>query len=702
MQTKSHRVRSTRTPNSSSRGNTSQRRRTRGSKRADTSGVYRTRTRDNHKSSRRGSYRGSERGARRRKRPRPRRNSGRKNQIADYSDISDNSDDDIQISGMTTLKSKNGSHDNLYSFSTVIELEQAVTNLVESYEKIISLSPSIDYYTQVLENKSDLPIGLVPAFSRFQLKLAAELKTLHEQKHYSFLDDIITYRLRYTSGNIEPLFEELLEDEDQHTNSEDLNESDDEVEELDEHLTKQYYTDPSLQKETHNSNTPLLGAGSNNNRKVPSTDEFPRYTDDDLEDDSAESSNASECDGNSDEHSIIELDSDSDDEIVDDLTSNQDSHNNAQCFDINNKKSNIAKDTKTIEDDDDEIIILGENQKYVNYANQFTDNNTSLKHNTKVDTTENLTTPSNQSPLQEFLKSQDEIYSKLNDSWPPELPEIYDSTIKARVFTHQSALENQPYLTPDESVRNSYERFEFLGDSVLNSIITMIIYKLFPTYDAGQMTRTRTLLVSNRRLEKWAYLYGLQNHLIIKKRILKEILNSGNKLYKIYADLFEAYVGGLVEANPKENMPRVREWLTQLAKPAIEKILASNSLHDVDPTVNMNAKKELEKILEPVGVNASFIITSKKSRKQPYSIVECQIAGGQLTGIGKARNVRIAQQVAASNILEKKNLLDKLLENISTQKNHQYDPLRKTGRNNNPANNQSQQDSNRPSGIKWH
>lgn len=697
MQTKSHRVRSTRVSNNGSgnRGK-SQRRGTRGSKAPPgrNGGVHNSRdSRRGSTSTNRGNKRRSEGASRQRKR-RPRRTPGnRKNQVADYSDISDNSDDDIQISGITTLKSK-GSQTNLaglYSFSTVIELEQAVTTLVDCYEKIIKHSPSINYYTDILENKGQLPIGLVPAFSRYQLKLAAELKTLYEQKSYPFLEEIVTYRLRYSPDKTDPIFEELHEDVDIVTESEDdeaaaatLNSHgiNNKVAEENTNINNDLHDEDDLSEPISQ-----LYQGEKNKTPTLSTinettvNEFPRYTDEESNSGYEDSESDHSDDSRSSNPSIIELDSDED--FQEDMNSN---HLRGETTQQDNSKTPLNLEATKVEtqneDDDDEIIILGESQKYASYDNDKKEKEKTLekivehKPATTIATTSSTTNNviNNQNSLNDILCSQDDIYSSLKETWPPKLPDIKDDGIKARVFTHHSALENQPYLTPEESVRNSYERFEFLGDSVVNSIITTIIYKQFPAYDAGQMTRIRTLLVSNRRLEKWTYLYGLQNYLIIKKRVLKEILNSGEKLYKIYADLFEAYVGGLIEENPRENMPKVRNWLAQLAKPAIDKIISSNSLHDVDSTVNMNAKNELDKILAPMGLKAYYVVTSKKSRRQPFTVMECRIAGGQITGIGKARNIRIAQQVAASNILEKKDLLDRLLENVSLQKNKGYDP----------------------------
>ena len=56
-------------------------------------------------------------------------------------------------------------------------------------------------------------------------------------------------------------------------------------------------------------------------------------------------------------------------------------------------------------------------------------------------------------------------------------------------ITHPSAVEGQP-------VSASYERLEFLGDSILGSIVALSLFKSYPGFDEGKLTRLKVSLVS--------------------------------------------------------------------------------------------------------------------------------------------------------------------------------------------------------------
>lgn len=661
---KSHRRRTTRAPNQTPQGRSKDGRRDRSSRARDrrsrtTGQSTRSRRRDSNSSS-------QLKDNRRRKLPRNTRN---KVHVADYSDISDNSDDDLQISGMTTLAESNNpsiaKYNEFYSYSTVIELEQAVTEMVNAYEKIIKMAPDIETYWKVLENKSDLPIGIMPAFSRYQLKLASEVKTLQESKAYPFLSTILQYKQLYKPDSIEPIFEELIMEEDEEVedsfSDNEGNEENTNIE-ITESKSNQECTSPILNK---NKTVNRIDQKDKNYSNNIHGDDLPGYESND--------STSSNTDSDSNEYSVIDISSEEEDDHIQASSSKEHLPTTTDYqsrLDTNDNHKSPQQSSNEVEEKegDDDIIVLAENGNpisglRINNPAAIQSNSTEMsliahrenEQNTKPQVTNGI------------ISSQDIIFSSIIDKWPPPIPEIKNEAIKARVFIHQSALSGQSYLTEEEKIKNSYERLEFLGDSVINSIMTTIIYKSFPNYDAGQMTRLRVLLVSNRRLEKWAYLYGLQKHLLIRKSILNEMLNSGSKVYKIYADLFEAYVGGLVEDDPTGNMPKIRDWLSTLAEEAIKTISDKNALPGTDNNINMNAKTQLEKLLAPVGLEAQYVITNRRSsKKSPFTVIECRVANGQVTGIGKGRNYKIAEQIAAGNILEKKWLLDKLLERFGS------------------------------------
>ncbi len=86
------------------------------------------------------------------------------------------------------------------------------------------------------------------------------------------------------------------------------------------------------------------------------------------------------------------------------------------------------------------------------------------------------------------------------------------------------------------------ERLEFLGDSILNFIITKKIYYKFNNYKEGLMTRIRSKLVNKINLFKIANKLKLNKYIILGYGETKN-----NKLYKksILANTLEAIIGGI-------------------------------------------------------------------------------------------------------------------------------------------------------------
>ena len=71
--------------------------------------------------------------------------------------------------------------------------------------------------------------------------------------------------------------------------------------------------------------------------------------------------------------------------------------------------------------------------------------------------------------------------------------EFSDHSLLRSAITHPSAVEGQP-------VSASYERLEFLGDSILGSIVALSLFRSYPQFDEGKLTRLKVSLVSGMTL----------------------------------------------------------------------------------------------------------------------------------------------------------------------------------------------------------
>ena len=88
----------------------------------------------------------------------------------------------------------------------------------------------------------------------------------------------------------------------------------------------------------------------------------------------------------------------------------------------------------------------------------------------------------------------------------------------------------------------SYERLEFLGDSLLGMIVTNYLYLRFPDQNEGFLSKIRTKIVNGKMLGYLSDKIGLPKFAIISKQVED---TGGRNNYKIMEDIFEAFLGAL-------------------------------------------------------------------------------------------------------------------------------------------------------------
>lgn len=102
-----------------------------------------------------------------------------------------------------------------------------------------------------------------------------------------------------------------------------------------------------------------------------------------------------------------------------------------------------------------------------------------------------------------------------------------------KAFTHRSIqlldLEGNPL---------NYERLEFLGDSILGSVIAAFLYKKVPTASEGYLTQMRSKIVSREHLNE----LGKELNLI---RFVKSNVDQANVGENIHGNIFEALIGAI-------------------------------------------------------------------------------------------------------------------------------------------------------------
>ena len=156
---------------------------------------------------------------------------------------------------------------------------------------------------------------------------------------------------------------------------------------------------------------------------------------------------------------------------------------------------------------------------------------------------------------------------------------LYDNGIEETEFNiddinlYRTAFVHQSYCTMkniDFNISNSkcpedclplqdmsYERLEFLGDSVLDMIVSSYLYERFPEQNEGFLSKLRTKIVNGKMLGFLSNKVGFHKFAIISKQVEE---SNGRNNYKIMEDIFEAFIAALfLDSNCNYNI--VNKWI---------------------------------------------------------------------------------------------------------------------------------------------
>jgi ribonuclease-3 len=134
---------------------------------------------------------------------------------------------------------------------------------------------------------------------------------------------------------------------------------------------------------------------------------------------------------------------------------------------------------------------------------------------------------------------------------------VHDVALFQQACLHKSALRLH-------NNTGSYERLEFLGDSVLNFVVTRYLFERYPRSSEGFLTRIRTKLVSGMTLCTLASKLGLQDLVVMNDRANRLGWRNNDRIKE---DIFEAIVGALYL---DQGIPTCRRWIVQLLETHVD------------------------------------------------------------------------------------------------------------------------------------
>ncbi len=194
-------------------------------------------------------------------------------------------------------------------------------------------------------------------------------------------------------------------------------------------------------------------------------------------------------------------------------------------------------------------------------------------------------------------------------------------------------------LTHRSVGKQNNERLEFLGDSVLGSIISRELYQRFPSIDEGQLSRLRSHMVRGQTLAKLAKQINLSEQLILGQGELK---SGGFRRESIQADAFEAVLGAIFLDSDYLTVNRV---VLKLFKELLDQANPEEPHKDF--------KTQLQEALQKRGSDLpqyDLIETSGKDHNAVFS-VQCSLANENIQVEKSAKSIKRAEQACAEALL---------------------------------------------------
>ena len=188
--------------------------------------------------------------------------------------------------------------------------------------------------------------------------------------------------------------------------------------------------------------------------------------------------------------------------------------------------------------------------------------------------------------------------------------------------------------------RDSNERLEFLGDSVLGLVTSEFLYRENPTEHEGQLTKTKSLLVSKAILSRRALAMGLGRFVLMSH---SEVESGGRQRLSILADAFESVVGAI--------------YLDQgfdAARAFIHRWLLRDSGEIVADKRHTNYKSHLQEYVQSTfHTHPVYRIRGEAGPDHSKHFQVEVMVGKRVLGEGRGRNKKEAEQAAARDALER-------------------------------------------------
>lgn len=199
------------------------------------------------------------------------------------------------------------------------------------------------------------------------------------------------------------------------------------------------------------------------------------------------------------------------------------------------------------------------------------------------------------------------------------------------------AMTHRSWVNEHKGKRTSNERLEFLGDAILEYIVSEELYKKFPKKDEGYLTALRSNLVNTSSLAETAKKLNLGDEIFLSKG---EEEGGGRQNTSLLADTVEALIGALfIDSGIKK----------------AKKFIVQNILNDLDKRAKQplkDPKSSLQEYVQAKGFPAPrYQVVSQIGPDHAKKFIVEVFVQDEVWGKGEGNSKASAEQEAAKNAL---------------------------------------------------
>jgi ribonuclease-3 len=212
---------------------------------------------------------------------------------------------------------------------------------------------------------------------------------------------------------------------------------------------------------------------------------------------------------------------------------------------------------------------------------------------------------------------------------------FHDPSLLMQALVHSSCINENPTLAPA-----SNERLEFLGDAVLGQVVAEKLYRDFPLFTEGEMTKLRAVLVRRDALTRMAKAISLGEYLSLGKG---EEASGGRHKPANLASALEAVIAAIfLDQGPSA----AREFILKLLDTELQKAVSQDT--------GIDSKSELQELIQAKERQLPIyhVIEATGPDHDRQFTIEVRL-GKTVLGRGSGKNKKSAEAAAARSALKK-------------------------------------------------